>query len=191
MGLIFDLPKQVSWHPEEGTWPGVCQAVLDMQDTVKINFTINIPGSQTTEYRAGNKYEGVFEEGTLLYRDLWTWLKGDFSIVRNEQGKLDLSRLVGTPADLVLTHIHNSSHATPYVHIATIRAARHASSQCRRRCAEEGCVDESINHCPRLETVVGLLLCNLETFTAPFSLVSARPLCPHLATSIRAPEQGV
>jgi hypothetical protein len=123
MGLIYDLPKQVSWHPEEGTWPGVCQAVLDMQDTVKINFTIHIPGSQTTEYRAGNKYEGVLEEGTLLYRDLWTWLKGDFSILRNEQGKLDLRRLVGIPADLVLTHIHNSSHATPYVHIATIRAA--------------------------------------------------------------------
>lgn len=121
MGLVYDFPRSVSWHPDEGSWSGTCQAVLDLQDAVKINFTVHVPGSQTVEYRAGKKYEGVLEEGTPLYNDLYTWLKGDLSKLRNEHGRLDLRCLIGELADIVLVHIKNDRHETPYVHIAAIR----------------------------------------------------------------------
>lgn len=123
MGLIYPKPVTVSWHPDEGTWPATAHAVLDLADAVKINFAVHVPGSRSVSYRAGKKYEGVLEEGTPLYNDLHTWLKGDFSVITNEKGELDLRRLVGMRADILLVHIPTKGHETPFVHIAAIRPA--------------------------------------------------------------------
>ncbi len=90
---------------------------------MKINFAVHIPGPRNVSHRAGKKYEGVLEEGTPLYNDLFTLLKGDFAPITNEKGQLDLSRLVGMRADILLVHIRNAKHDTPFVHIAAIRPA--------------------------------------------------------------------
>ncbi len=90
---------------------------------MKINFAVHVPESRSVSYRAGKKYEGVLEEGTPLYNDLHTWLKGDFSVIMNEKGDLDLRRLVGMRADLLLVHIPTRGHDTPFVNIAAIRPA--------------------------------------------------------------------
>jgi hypothetical protein len=60
-----------------------------------------------------------------LQRQLHSWLGADLSAIYTADQKVDLRRLVGMHADVVLVHSgHNSKHNKPFVQVAVIKPYR-------------------------------------------------------------------
>jgi hypothetical protein len=127
--MLIALPKRQSFEAPAGRHKANLYEVKDHfdvktyqagQDQGRLVFRLNGLDTDPVEYLAGKNYNLSLAEGTELRYHLDSWLKGDYSPCLGENGMVDLKKLIGLPAELVLSHHRNSKYAKPFVRIDRI-----------------------------------------------------------------------
>ena len=115
------------FHCGDGKWSGVCVKLEEpttpskykkCAKQVRILFEVE---TDEGERMAGKTFCANFSYGSELYLFLASWLGEDLERFLDDDGEIDLDRLVGRKADLYITHgLHGDQYEYPVVYISGI-----------------------------------------------------------------------
>ena len=121
--MLINLSKETYLVPE-GIYRATLIEFIDFTETDKKNadlrfkWRINYPTVDGKVYLLGKNYK--LDNQSILFNDLQSWFPDGLHQFEAQPGQLDLAKLVGQQADIVVGHKLNDNHALPFVYIRSV-----------------------------------------------------------------------
>ena len=115
------------FHCPDGRWGGVCTTIEEPKQPSKrkrcdkqVRFLFEVETDEGTRM-AGRTFCANFSYGSELHIFLASWLGEDMPGFLDDDGEIDLDRLIGRKAELLITHgPHGAQYEYPVVNITGI-----------------------------------------------------------------------
>jgi hypothetical protein len=128
MPMICPIPVDDTYDLPEGRYRAVLTSTRTLLKTttnrpvqqVRLLFAVQIPSLKNKNPMAGRTFNFDLSRRSELRGFLEGWLGADHF---SRNSTVDFDALIGQPADLTLTHLHNDGFDRPYVLIEAIHPA--------------------------------------------------------------------